>query len=415
VPRSSLLFRSAALLLAAAAALALAHPWLFTRMGLARSRVRYEREAWGGPSPDRARVQMLDGFLAEERPVGKRGKWIADLSGEGWLFRAHTDGFSLSLGRYPHCPLAAERWLWVATDERGIVTSLEVLDAPRDPIFTPPAPPPWRPVPLAVVPRIEVFRPGRIDRADHVLLAVGEDPPGGFAAYWLDARLVEEALELDLETWTGDWTHRLGIRLSVRDGEPRLEARHAERGHTGSGWSTPMTDVHGVAAVEQREPGSGAPLRVRVHLAGIADGFLAEGFQATSFEADVEIAWDPLRAGSWSAALAAPRDLDAIAATGPRRPVEMPHPRGGVLALGELDAAGRRQGVWHTRYAGGARRTATLFVDGLPDGPHRAWSPAGDLRAEGRFAAGRRSGAWATWTSDGALREAVYADGEEVR
>lgn len=414
-----------ALALGLTAALLVLHPWAIAGLGVGGMRLAYDRAAWSMPPRDTARVQRLAGFLAQEEPVGKPCVSVAWIGG---TYDPMSDGCCLSLGRWPLCPFAPRRWLWIAADARGIVTGTELLSAPREPATREPERSPWRPIPLEVVARLPDFER---DRFDGVAAQRIEGEGLGDRDAELYCKLEAEqsaalggALVVAVSTTTGFSGYRLELRLSARDGAPALEGRATTFGDVGPPSIDPLEDLHGLAAVEVSGEGEEAPLRLRVHLLGLASQQFHESAYLTSVRADLELGWDPAWRGAWIDALRAPSSLDALAEQGVPQTLrvlrgagnactqDVLDPRvGELLAEGPMDGSGRRTGIWRTVYASGAPRTETEYARGLPSGAHRAWELDGSLQAEGRFANGLRDGLWRVHRYQGGMEDERWSLG----
>lgn len=402
------------------------HPWIIGGLGVGGMRLPYESAAWREPPRSAARVQRLASFLEQVSPAGKPASSVALLGGT--VYDPDTDGCCLSLGRWPLCPFAPRRWLWIAADARGIVTGTELLSAPREPARREPERSPWRPIPLEVVARLPDFERDRFDGVAAVRLEGDEWHDGDAALYCrLKAEQSAErddALAVEVVTTTGFSGYRLELRLGAREGAPALEGRATILGDIGPPSIDPLEDLHGLCAVEARGENEEAPLRLRVHLLGLASGQFYESADLKSVRADLELAWDPAWRGAWIDALRAPRSLDALAEHGVPRTLrvlrgagnactqDVTDPRAGeLLAEGPVDGGGRRTGTWRTVYASGAPRTETEYARGLPSGAHRAWELDGSLQAEGRFADGLRDGVWRVRRYQGGMEDERWSRG----
>lgn len=106
---------------------------------------------------------------------------------------------------------------------------------------------------------------------------------------------------------------------------------------------------------------------------------------------------------------------------------EEPDPHGGMISGDYL--AGRREGLWRHRFADGAVRSESHYVDGelngdcvwyrqtggllqkggfLRDEKHgfwQRWSAAGALIDEGQFDRGAKSGTWTSYNPDGSVKK----------
>jgi antitoxin component YwqK of YwqJK toxin-antitoxin module len=84
------------------------------------------------------------------------------------------------------------------------------------------------------------------------------------------------------------------------------------------------------------------------------------------------------------------------------------HANGRIQQQGEY-RNGQRHGVWSEWYEDGQRKLETTHVDGVLDGPARAWLPGATLSYEGQHAAGKRTGQWTFYGASGHKRaEGVY-------
>jgi antitoxin component YwqK of YwqJK toxin-antitoxin module len=92
----------------------------------------------------------------------------------------------------------------------------------------------------------------------------------------------------------------------------------------------------------------------------------------------------------------------------------------GVLAIGgglyaRLGSGGPAPTV--TFYGDGQRKNATVYVEGVKDGPSEQWYSDGLKEWEGFYDGGFRSGAWTFWTEDGQVdleRSGRYEAGQRV-
>jgi antitoxin component YwqK of YwqJK toxin-antitoxin module len=72
---------------------------------------------------------------------------------------------------------------------------------------------------------------------------------------------------------------------------------------------------------------------------------------------------------------------------------------------GPRDEAGRRHGVWTSRWPNGAKAREVSYEHGLPHGPAKGWFESGRIAFEHQWDSGRASGVWRSWNGDGTLRE----------
>lgn len=79
-------------------------------------------------------------------------------------------------------------------------------------------------------------------------------------------------------------------------------------------------------------------------------------------------------------------------------------PTGDTLGITPL-SNGMIHGEWVTFHPNGLRKESVVYVNGIPNGPYRAYDTEGTLVFEGEFRSGRKHGDWVTWYDATQMRQ----------